>query len=459
MELLELDLELEADLGIDSVKQVEVLTAVRGHFGISGDVEVDLSEVNTLRKVIDFIVVADLPEPGETPSAVSVTPARPAYTPVLERELETVTHRYLPVAVERPLSASADFSLSGKGVVVIADRNGQVCGELLPRLTDAGAGVRVVSPAGAGIDGAAEVDLSDPQRLEDALAAARDELEQVQVVINLYQLAGASEGESTLDAPVERWTSEVDTRMAVELLTEVQVVCDDYGAAVHLGERDCSVQRRHQKLIEEAPSPYVDSALREALGEASLRGAKAVGYRGAGTMEFLVDDAGEFWFMEMNARIQVEHPVTELVTGVDLIAEQIRVAAGERLSVEQADVEIRGHAIECRINAEDPDRGFVPTPGRLDAYVPPDGPWTRVDSHCVPGATVSPYYDSMIAKLITWAPHREAALDRMQRALGEFRVEGKGVRTTIPFHEEVLAHPSFRAGEVTTSFLKQHLGM
>ncbi|MFD0489322.1 SDR family NAD(P)-dependent oxidoreductase [Saccharopolyspora erythraea] len=184
--------------------------------------EVDLSEVNTLRKVIDFIAVADLPESGGTPSAVSEeVPTRPAYTPVLERELETVTHRYLPVAVERPPAASAepDFSLSGKGVVVIADRSGQVCRELLPRLTDAGARTRVISSAGAGIDGATEVDLSDPQRLEAALAAARDELEQVQVVINLYQLAGASEGESTLDAPVESWTREVDTRMAVELLT------------------------------------------------------------------------------------------------------------------------------------------------------------------------------------------------------------------------------------------------
>lgn len=240
---------------------------------------------------------------------------------------------------------------------------------------------------------------------------------------------------------------------------EIQVMCDEHGAAVHLGERDCSVQRRHQKLIEEAPSPNVDSALREALGDASLRGAKAVGYQGAGTMEFLVGDDGDFWFMEMNARIQVEHPVTELVTGIDLIAEQIRVAAGESLSVSQADVDIRGHAIECRINAEDPDRGFAPAPGRLDEYVPPDGPWTRVDSHCVPGSVVVPFYDSMIAKLITWAPDRPSGLARMQRALGEFRIDGKGLRTTIPFHERVLADPLFRSGEVTTNFLRDQLGM
>lgn len=234
---------------------------------------------------------------------------------------------------------------------------------------------------------------------------------------------------------------------------EVQVLCDAHGGAIHLGERDCSVQRRHQKLIEEAPSPSVDADLRERLGRAAVRGALAVGYRGAGTMEFLLDPGGGFWFMEMNARIQVEHPVTEMVTGVDLIQEQIRVCAGEPLSLRQEQVSLTGHSVECRINAEDPARDFAPTPGRLDRLVLPGGPWTRVDTHCVPGETVSPYYDSMIAKLIVWAPDREAALARMDRALGEFRADGPGVHTTIPFHRRVLAHPVFRKGLHTTAFL------
>lgn len=181
---------------------------------------------------------------------------------------------------------------------------------------------------------------------------------------------------------------------------EVQVFCDDHGNAIHLGERDCSVQRRNQKLLEESPSPVVDEELRFQLGEAAVRGARAVGYRGAGTMEFLLDEDNRFWFMEMNARIQVEHPVTELVTSVDLVAEQLRVAAGEPLSVKQEDVVLRGHAVECRINAEDPERDFAPTPGVLEVCQPPGGPWVRFDSHCTPGYTVPPHYDSMIGKVI-----------------------------------------------------------
>ena len=240
---------------------------------------------------------------------------------------------------------------------------------------------------------------------------------------------------------------------------EVQVVCDQYGNAVHLGERDCSVQRRHQKLIEEAPSPAVDAGLREELGEVALRGAKALGYRGAGTVEFLLDDDGRFWFMEMNARIQVEHPVTEMVTGVDLIREQIQVAAGQPLSVEQGSVRLTGHAIECRINAEDVARGFAPTPGRLDVFQAPSGPGTRVDTHCVPGTAIPPSYDSMIAKLITWGRDRPDALDRMRRALAELRVAGRGISTTVPFHQSVIDHPAFRAGDVRTDFLARYLGM
>jgi acetyl-CoA carboxylase biotin carboxylase subunit len=235
--------------------------------------------------------------------------------------------------------------------------------------------------------------------------------------------------------------------------TEIQIVCDQLGNGVYFGERDCSVQRRHQKLIEEAPSIHLTPEMRREIGEKAVAGALSIGYTGAGTMEFLLDKDGNFAFMEMNARIQVEHPVSELITSTDLIQEQIRVAAGEPLSVSQDEVEFRGHAIECRINAEDPDNNFAPTAGRLDTYVPPGGPWTRVDSHCFPGWVVSPFYDSLIAKLIVWAPDRERAIDRMQRALGEFEITGRGVKTTIPFHERILANSRFRAGDVSTSFV------
>jgi acetyl-CoA carboxylase biotin carboxylase subunit len=244
---------------------------------------------------------------------------------------------------------------------------------------------------------------------------------------------------------------------------EIQVLCDDFGGAVHLGERDCSVQRRHQKLVEESPAPGLPPKVREQLGAAAVAGARAVGYRGAGTVEFLLetDPAADhaFWFMEMNARIQVEHPVTELVTGVDLIAEQLRVAAGRPLTVRQEDIEIRGHALECRINAEDPDRGFAPTPGLLENYRAPGGPWVRVDTDYVPGSRVSPYYDSMIGKLIVWGPDRATALDRTLRALEEFDVSGPGVRTTIPLHQEILGHPEFRRGGVPTDFLSRHFSL
>jgi acetyl-CoA carboxylase biotin carboxylase subunit len=239
--------------------------------------------------------------------------------------------------------------------------------------------------------------------------------------------------------------------------TEVQVVCDQYGNGVYFGERDCSVQRRHQKLIEEAPSIHLSPETRRAMGEAAVRGALSVGYTGAGTMEFLLDDKGNFTFMEMNARIQVEHPVSEMVTSVDLIQEQIRVASNEPLSVRQDEVVLRGHAIECRINAEDPDNNFSPTAGRLDTFVAPGGPWTRVDSHCYPGWMVSPFYDSLIAKLIVWAPDRERAIDRMSRALGEFQISGRGVKTTIPFHQRVMANPVFRRGDISTDFVERFM--
>jgi acetyl-CoA carboxylase biotin carboxylase subunit len=236
--------------------------------------------------------------------------------------------------------------------------------------------------------------------------------------------------------------------------TEVQLVCDSHGNGVYFFERDCSVQRRHQKLIEEAPSIHLSDEQRRDIGERAVNGALSVGYTGAGTMEFLLDDDGNLSFMEMNARIQVEHPVSEMITSSDLIQEQIRVAAGEPLSVSQDDVTLTGHAIECRINAEDPSKDFAPAAGRLETYVPPGGPGTRVDSHCFPGWTISPYYDSLIAKLIVWAPDRPAAIERMRRALSEFQIEGRGVKTTIPFHEAVFADERFRAGDVNTDFLE-----
>ncbi len=234
---------------------------------------------------------------------------------------------------------------------------------------------------------------------------------------------------------------------------EIQVLGDAHGNVIHLGERECSTQRRHQKLIEEAPSPAIDARLRAELGAAAVALARRVDYQGAGTVEFVFDEQSRrFYFLEMNTRIQVEHPVTEMVTGRDLVAEQIRIAAGERLSFAQEDVRIEGHALECRINAEDAARNFVPSPGRLLAWTPPEGEGVRVDSHCYPGYLVPPFYDSLLAKLIAHAVDRGAAIARMLGALERFVVEG--VHTTIPFHRRVLAHEDFRAGRVTTRWVE-----
>ena len=235
---------------------------------------------------------------------------------------------------------------------------------------------------------------------------------------------------------------------------EIQVVGDAYGNVVHLGERECSTQRRHQKLIEEAPSPAIDARLRAELGEAAVNLARRVGYQGAGTVEFVFDeDAGRYYFLEMNTRIQVEHPVTEMVTGRDLVTEQIRVAAGEPISFAQHEVRLEGHAIECRINAEDAERNFAPSPGRLAVWEPPFGEGVRVDTHCYPGYLVPPFYDSLLAKAIVHAPDRHAAVERMLLALHQFAVEG--VQTTIPFHKRVLAHDDFRGGRVTTRWVEE----
>ena len=234
---------------------------------------------------------------------------------------------------------------------------------------------------------------------------------------------------------------------------EIQIMGDMHGKLMHLCERDCSVQRRHQKLIEEAPSPAVDVTLREDIGDAAVRLAQAIGYVGAGTVEFLLDEDGSYYFMEMNTRIQVEHPVTEMCTNFDLVKEQIRVAAGEPLSFVMNGQRLRGHAIECRVNAEDPARNFQPSPGTITAYHPPGGPGVRVDTHIYAGYTVPPYYDSLLAKVIVHGNTRAEALARMRQALDSFIIEG--VTTTIPFLGRVLRHPDFIAGTVDTMFLER----
>jgi len=233
---------------------------------------------------------------------------------------------------------------------------------------------------------------------------------------------------------------------------EVQVLADAHGNAIHLGERDCTLQRRHQKIVEETPSPAVDSALRERIGTIALDAARAVGYRSAGTIEGLMDREGNYFFLEMNTRIQVEHTITELVTGIDLVREQIGVAAGEPLGISQEDVEFRGHAIECRINAEDPSSGFLPTPGTITAYREPSGPGVRVDSGVTAGSEIVGLYDPMVAKLCVWDADRERARWRMLRALGEFVVEG--VSTLIPLHRALLSHPCFIAGETCAGLVE-----
>ncbi|HTP04751.1 MAG TPA: acetyl-CoA carboxylase biotin carboxylase subunit [Nitrospirota bacterium] len=234
---------------------------------------------------------------------------------------------------------------------------------------------------------------------------------------------------------------------------EMQIMADEKGNTVYLGERECSIQRRHQKLIEEAPSVIVDEGLRKRMGEMAVAVAKSVKYRNAGTIEFLMDENRKYYFMEMNTRIQVEHPVTELVTGIDLVKEQIRIAAGLPLSFTQNDIKIKGHSIECRINAECPDK-FTPSPGTITAFNPPGGPGVRVDTFAYTQYVIPPYYDSMIAKLIVYADTRDDAIRRMQRALDEFIVEG--VKTTIPMHQKILADPDFQHGDISTKFMERY---
>jgi len=233
---------------------------------------------------------------------------------------------------------------------------------------------------------------------------------------------------------------------------EIQILGDEHGNVIHLGERDCSIQRRHQKLLEESPSPAISEKLRKEIGDAATAAARTIGYAGAGTVEFLLSTSGKFYFMEMNTRIQVEHPVTEFVTGIDIVRETILIAAGNKLSYKQEDVRFNGHAIEVRINAEDPERNFMPSPGTITTYHAPGGPGIRVDSHVYEEYVIPPYYDSMIAKLIAWDTDRPTCIRRLDRALDEFIIEG--VKTTIPLHKRILQNPDFLKGKYDTKFLE-----
>ncbi|MEW5820440.1 MAG: acetyl-CoA carboxylase biotin carboxylase subunit [Cyanobacteriota bacterium] len=238
---------------------------------------------------------------------------------------------------------------------------------------------------------------------------------------------------------------------------EIQIIADKYGNVIYLPERDCSIQRRHQKLLEESPSPAISPETRRKMGEYAALAAKSINYIGVGTIEYLYDIDGKFYFMEMNTRIQVEHPVTEMVCGIDLVKEQIKVAAGQKLlyTQEEVDSRFRGHAIECRVNAEDPDKNFAPCPGIIEGYIAPGGIGVRVDSHVYHGYTIPPFYDSLVSKLITYGSDREEARQRMLRALDEYAITG--IKTTIPFHQKILVHDAFVKGDVYTDFIATHM--
>ncbi len=321
------------------------------------------------------------------------------------------------------------------GVAVIPGSNGAVSSEPDAREIARLTGYPLVIKAAAGGGGRGMRIVHTPADLATALQTARQESE-----------AAFGDGQVYVEKYIEEPRH-----------IEVQILADRHGGIVHLGARDCSIQRRHQKLIEEAPPPRLRERTLAALTRAAARAAQAIGYVNAGTVEFLVDANESVYFMEMNTRIQVEHPVTEMVTGLDLVKEQIRIAAGERLPFGQRDVELRGHALECRINAEDPRHDFRPSPGLLTAFHSPGGPGVRVDTHCYPGYTIPPHYDSLMAKVITWGRDRDEAIARMRRALTEFEVGG--IRTTIPFHLKVLDNAFFRRGEVYTNFVQRRIDL
>lgn len=329
--------------------------------------------------------------------------------------------------------ATAKQTMRLAGVPVVPGSEGVIGDEKTAALMAAEIGYPVIIKASAGGGGRGMRVVNNQSELANAIVTAQTE-------------ADAAFGNS--EVYMEKYIEEPKH-------IEIQLLLDEHGNGVYLGERDCSVQRRHQKVIEESPSPAVTPEIRRKMGEAALAGALSVGYSNAGTVEFLLDKNGNFYFMEMNTRIQVEHPVTELITSIDLIKEQIKIASGSKLSFGQKEVGIRGHAIECRVNAEDPEQNFRPSPGRITLYHAPGGPGVRVDSAVYQGYTIPPFYDSMIAKLIVWDETREAAINRMIRALEEFEIQG--VKTTIPFHLEVLHNPYFRKGEVFTNFIQTRM--
>jgi len=332
--------------------------------------------------------------------------------------LERFASKY---AVRRMLAANGLPTVPGSRGIVTDLR------DALDQASEAGYPVLLKPSAGGGGRGMRLV--RSPREMETSLPLARSE-------------AQAAFGDDSVY--FERWIEE-------SRHVEVQVMVDQHGNGVHLGERDCSVQRRHQKIIEEGPSPAMDAASRERLRDLAIRSVVAAGYESAGTLEFLLDPQGNFYFIEINCRIQVEHPVTEMLTGTDLIAEQIRIAAGERLSMRQETIEIRGHAIEFRINAEDPSDNFSPQTGEIEHLALPGGPGVRVDTHLYPGYEVPPFYDSLLAKVIVWGDTREMALARSRRALGELEIGG--IRTNVPFHRGIIDNEAFLDARVSTNLL------
>jgi acetyl-CoA carboxylase biotin carboxylase subunit len=326
--------------------------------------------------------------------------------------------------------AKARAILKRKGIPVVPGSDGPINSEELAEKVVKKIGFPVIIKASAGGGGKGMRIVKDESEFQQAFHMAQRE-------------AFAAFGNGELY--IEKYIS--NTRHI-----EVQILADSKGQVIHLGERECSIQRRHQKLLEEAPSPAMTEKQRKKIGELAVRAAKAIKYRNAGTFEFIIDEEGNIYFIEINTRIQVEHPVTELVTGIDIVKEQIKIAAGYELGLKQADVKLKGWAIECRINAEDPEK-FIPSPGRIAFLSLPGGPGVRVDTAIYPGYTVPPYYDSMIAKLIVYGKDRQEAIKRMARAIDEFIIEG--VKTTIPFHKKLLSNPKFIEGQYTTSLVDE----
>lgn len=327
--------------------------------------------------------------------------------------------------------AAAKETVRAAGVPVIPGSNGPVSEEREAAAVAEEIGYPVLIKAAAGGGGMGMRIVASPQQLAGAFQVAR------------------SEAQAAFGSP------DVYIEKAVEMPrhVEIQILADEHGNIIHLGERECSIQRRHQKLVEESPSPAVSPELRQAMGEAAIRAARAVGYTNAGTVEFLLDADGNFYFLEMNTRIQVEHPVTEAVTGIDLVKQQILIAAGEPLPWKQEDITWNGHAIECRINAEDPDRNFMPSPGRISLLHAPGGPGIRFDTGVYSGAMISPYYDPMFAKLIVHGRDRAEAIARAKAALHDLVVEG--VQTNIEFHLRVMDDEAFQRGELSTDFIER----